>query len=523
MNGIADFFNLEKDPNQFNLRDVTDFFVDPSDPLSMALAPLYFAGPLGAAANRGIMAARGGYKVGKNVLNPAVSSNMTTNYMRSLPENIIQGGVDNQLKLLGTALTADILLDPEVQEIFMEIPPDERPLARAEAEQIIEKDMLKDIPSDASLTDLMMPTDMAEGGIAKFSIGSSIKGVVKGAINKVKGFFKKKADDAKPKTDKPKTKSTDEFEDLDVKVVGNRVITQDGKSLKIDSPQGKVVLEAAKLRRRRALEAERLKRQEELKGPVERGLENVVSGTAGAARNVGSNVGRFVGPRISANPMTAGLLGALGIGVPAGLAISNLLSGDDEDKDDDDDPTPTPAPTPAPEVTQPQLNAFQRYQKLLSENPDFARAQLAGFMNMMKPQAGIVPISAPVAFVEGMLGEEDRQRKGTPAEIKTLQFLQANPDLAQFSKSLGGSKAGSTAAFELANNPQFAIFIKNRLGTITGDPGKFDILANEKQDPTLLYKLAILQQTEGDAALLAELTRLDDKGQPIYSVKKKDD
>lgn len=69
---------------------------------------------------------------------------------------------------------------------------------------------------------------------------------------------------------------------------------------------------------------------------------------------------------------------------------------------------------------------------------------MAGFLNMMKPQAGIVPISAPVAFGEGFLGEETRQADMLPSDVKTLQFLRANPGLMQDYLNISKARSGVT-------------------------------------------------------------------------------
>ena len=69
------------------------------------------------------------------------------------------------------------------------------------------------------------------------------------------------------------------------------------------------------------------------------------------------------------------------------------------------------------------------YSDKVQRDPDFAKKMMAGFLNMMKPVEGYVPINSAVAFGEGYLGEETRQSDMLSAEAKTLQFLQDNPDL----------------------------------------------------------------------------------------------
>ena len=82
------------------------------------------------------------------------------------------------------------------------------------------------------------------------------------------------------------------------------------------------------------------------------------------------------------------------------------------------------------------------YMKKVGDDPSFAKKMMAGFLNMMKPQEGIVPISAPVAFGEGYLGEETRQADMLPADVRTLKFLQQNPDLKKYYTEMSAARSG---------------------------------------------------------------------------------
>ena len=534
MNGIADFFNFTKDvgqnfyqnvladpstysfqknPDEFNLRDVTDIIFDPDDPIDKASLALLAFPPAFGAARIGQTLRKGGKLTSalkSGIADPKLSQRAGAfiGYPFLADEaSAMTRGIGLRGDEYSGILSKDTL--DTISQLGEEYMDDPELVNAILAAELTGKDFTEYL-SDNKKEML----GLKNGGIASFKTGTGTKGVIKSLGDIVDKIRKTKKDKTKktdpkpkvePKTPEFKMPTKEEIKGLDVKVdlKKNKIFSKDGKSFPINSTQGRTILENAKLRRQQAL-----------KGPIERGIESGISGVG----NIASRGGKFIGPRIAANPVTSGLLGGAG----AAAIIASLLSGDDEDKDDDDPPPPPPIPEPEPEVTQPQLNAFQRYQKLLSENPDFARAQLAGFMNMMKPQAGIVPISAPVAFVEGMLGEEDRQRKGTPAEIKTLQFLQANPDLAEFSKSLGGSKAGSADALKLAGSGEFAVLVKKALGFETGDAGDFDVLVSGQQDPMLFLNLAILAQND-PSALAKELRREDAQGNPIYSLKKKDD
>jgi hypothetical protein len=82
------------------------------------------------------------------------------------------------------------------------------------------------------------------------------------------------------------------------------------------------------------------------------------------------------------------------------------------------------------------------YADKVQRDPDFAKKMMAGFLNMMKPVEGYVPINSAVAFGEGYLGEETRQADMLPADAKMLQFLQANPDLYDKYLESESAKAG---------------------------------------------------------------------------------
>ena len=82
------------------------------------------------------------------------------------------------------------------------------------------------------------------------------------------------------------------------------------------------------------------------------------------------------------------------------------------------------------------------YSDKVQRDPDFAKKMMAGFLNMMKPVEGYVPINSAVAFGEGYLGEETRQANMLPADAKMLKFLQANPDLYDKYLESESAKAG---------------------------------------------------------------------------------
>jgi len=79
------------------------------------------------------------------------------------------------------------------------------------------------------------------------------------------------------------------------------------------------------------------------------------------------------------------------------------------------------------------------YSDKVQRDPDFAKKMMAGFLNMMKPVEGFVPINSAVAFGEGYLGEESRQSDMLPADAKMMEYLKSNPEM--YDKYLEGKAA----------------------------------------------------------------------------------
>ena len=80
----------------------------------------------------------------------------------------------------------------------------------------------------------------------------------------------------------------------------------------------------------------------------------------------------------------------------------------------------------------------------VGDDPDYAKKMMAGFLNMMKPVEGYVPINPAVAFGEGYLGEETRQADMLPADAKLLEYLKRNKGALAKLQSLEATRAGTT-------------------------------------------------------------------------------
>jgi hypothetical protein len=83
------------------------------------------------------------------------------------------------------------------------------------------------------------------------------------------------------------------------------------------------------------------------------------------------------------------------------------------------------------------------YMEKVGDDPDYAKKMMAGFLNMMKPVEGYVPINPVVAFGEGYLGEETRQADMLPADAKLLEYFKKNPEAYEAMLSLEGARAGT--------------------------------------------------------------------------------
>jgi hypothetical protein len=166
--------------------------------------------------------------------------------------------------------------------------------------------------------------------------------------------------------------------------------------------------------------------------------------------------------------------------VPAGIAGASLLPGDGDDEDrpltiDPDKPyTPPVVVEPGDEVLSDEFSViikdnliangaevddkgnfikkpkFMDYLKVLpssysdkvSRDPDFAKKMIAGFLNMMRPVEGFVPVNSAVAFGDAYFGEETRQADMMSADSKLLDYLSDNPDMLKAYKQINASKAG---------------------------------------------------------------------------------
>jgi len=234
--------------------------------------------------------------------------------------------------------------------------------------------------------------------------------------------------------------------------------------------------------------------------------------------------------------------------VPAGIAGASLLpgDGDDEDRPLTIDPDPTYKPPvvdePGDEVLSDEFSViikdniiangaevdadgnfvkkpkFMDYLKVLpssyadkvSRDPDFAKKMIAGFLNMMRPVEGFVPVNSAVAFGDAYFGEETRQADMETAMMKTLKFLEKNPGLREDYLSTLKASSGVDPlskmkseeiqkTFDLVKMNKIEQYVKQNIGA---KPENLYLAGPDgiEYDSTQLYKLQNL-----DPAIIAAI------------------
>ena len=485
MNGIADFLNFTKDvgqnfyqnvladpstysfqknPNEFNLRDVTDFIFDPDDPIDKAsLALLLFppafgaarigqtlrkGGKLTSALKSGIADPKIGQRVGAFIGYPFLAdeaSAMTRGI--GLRGDEYSGILSKDTLDTISKLGEEYMDDPELVNAIL-------------AAQLTGKDFTEYL-SD-SKKEIM---GLKNGGIASFKKGGTI---IKGLDD-----ILKKIDEAKkPKTKKPDPKKPDPKK-TDPKASTKKsqeALDQTDKKprIRVDA-SGKPILPGPPKPQTGSPKPTPKKDKPKTDSDVKPGSGEVPKRGGMLTDNIitrnpiKSALGAgFIAANLGINPLRIGdsfksdegVVSGSGVNLGDNLGLIGLLNQNLKDSDYD----PTRDQTLQGYVNQvltdkgisnpsflDYISALpQGYANKVGDDPSFAKKMMAGFLNMMKPQAGIVPISAPVAFGEGFLGEETRQADMLPSDVKTLQFLRANPGLMQDYLNISRARSGVT-------------------------------------------------------------------------------
>jgi len=69
------------------------------------------------------------------------------------------------------------------------------------------------------------------------------------------------------------------------------------------------------------------------------------------------------------------------------------------------------------------------YMEKVGRDPEFAKQMMAGFLAMMKPVAGPVPVNPFVAFGEAAMAEGVRQEGEIPDQLKLIETISQDPEL----------------------------------------------------------------------------------------------
>ena len=150
------------------------------------------------------------------------------------------------------------------------------------------------------------------------------------------------------------------------------------------------------------------------------------------------------------------------------------------------------------------------YMDKVGRDEGFAKKMMAGFLNMMRPVEGFVPVNSAVAFGDAYLGEETRQSEMETAMMKTLKFLEKNPGLREDYLSTLKASSGVDPlskmkseeiqkTFDLVKTNKIEQYVKQNIGA---KPENLYLAGPDgiEYDSTQLYKLQNL-----DPAIIAAI------------------
>jgi hypothetical protein len=123
------------------------------------------------------------------------------------------------------------------------------------------------------------------------------------------------------------------------------------------------------------------------------------------------------------------------------------------------------------------------YMEKVGNDPDYAKKMMAGFLNMMKPVEGYVPINPAVAFGEGYFGEETRQADMLPADAKLLEYFKNNPEAYKDMLALEKARAGAIGDYKIEEAQKQSENIKRNLIQASSK-----YTADDYQDLNVFYK-----------------------------------
>lgn len=512
---VKDFVNFQKTPegSPINIRDITDFIFDPTDPVDYAIAPLMFFPPAAIASKLLQMGIKG------NKLRKTLEKTEKAKGLILGPTRETYTGVAGQMAarqeladLVPHSKTSQLFGNPEYDYMITQSPLTGRELFSYEARDELRADpesykregglpelidlvseieprYLKNVVPEELLTQLNIdpeefyvyedePVQKADGGILSLAKGGRVA--------------KKIAKEAKPKT-RPK---------------------------KVEEPKVKQEEPApttAKKVQEKADEA--ITKADEVKK-----AQGIPEGAAAQAAKP-SMIKKAVKPTL------------IGAGIVAGASL--LPGGDKSDAKRPQEPTIRQDSTTTDDIIKTfdiddiatsdkwanimkynlvQNQGFQvddqgnfvekpkfldylkalpsSYMDKVSRDTDFAKKMMAGFLNMMKPVEGYVPVNPVVAFGEGYLGEETRQAEMLPADARLLEYFKANP--AEYAKmlELEGTRAGILEDVDAEKVQAQYELIKRSLMSASGyGADKYgDLEVYYKDEPMTPRDLASLQK-----------------------------
>jgi len=491
------FFNYKDDPKRLNFRDVADFIFDPSDPLDYAAAGMAATG-VGIPAAIGMKGLNTARKVKKGL--GALAGMVPTTMLAREGIEVVKDPIEYSKGIIELVSSA-----PEAAGSMGEI-----------AQALIKdpKETASIIYETVSETS-GYPVERAEGGIMQYADGTGDMGVLPASAKTPTGRKKKAVMTVMDMMDeiaeklpaKPKKKTKKEKEPS----AEDRKIIEDAAKQR----EAEVIAQQARLERARVNRTNEpttpqpTRPQTPVKtdapdvGPprpvtsqganVNKAVDESLEGSAGSQRSIIqqmkdrpiAGIGlRNPGKTAIAGGVTAAVLPVADDEPTAtDQDESGIIISDDNAIITNDSVINKPTYNPATDnslafyvreelkgkgfevddkgefVTKPKFFDYIKalpagYMDKVGNDQDFAKKMMAGFLNMMKPVEGYVPINPAVAFGEGYFGEETRQADMLPADVQTLKFLQDNPRFADLYKQMQAAKVGLTLSEVREGQPE---------------------------------------------------------------------
>jgi hypothetical protein len=103
------------------------------------------------------------------------------------------------------------------------------------------------------------------------------------------------------------------------------------------------------------------------------------------------------------------------------------------------------------------------YMEKVGRDPEFAKQMMAGFLAMMKPVAGPVPVNPFVAFGEAAMAEGVRQEGEIPDQLKLIQSISEDPELSKAFKKFQRESTQTPITQRQANAAAIENIVKEEL------------------------------------------------------------